>query len=142
MRSDTNLRILLGAATVAVVSACLGALAYFSKPDVPDGEAVLGGPQLVLFEVDDCAWCQSFRRKAGRQFLESKLANDAGLRYMSIADGPPPKRYRLSSFQKSPMLVLFDPYGREMERLTSEPKDGSEIEAMVRRNLKRMPKVS
>ena len=141
MQTDTSLRILLGAATIAVFSAGLGTLAYFSRPEAPDGEAVLGGPQLVLFELDDCTWCQSFRRKAGRQFLEGQLSGAAGLRYMSIADGPPPKRYRLSSFRQSPMLVMFDPYGREMERLTSEPKDGAEVEAMVRRNLKRMPKV-
>lgn len=141
MRTDTNLRILLGAATIAVVSASLGAVAYFSRPLPPDGEAVLGSPQLVLFELDDCIWCRSFRRNAGRQFLEGQLSGLAGLRYLSIEDGPPPKRYRLTSYRQSPMLVLFDPYGREMERLTSEPKDGAEVEALVRRNMKRMPKV-
>ena len=141
MKSETSLKLLLGAAMVAIASGTLGALAYFSRPTPPDGEAVLGAPQLILFELDDCGWCQNFRRKAARQYLESEYAGQAQLRYMSIEDGPPPKRYRLASYRQVPMLVLFDAYGREMERITTEPKDGATVEAMVRRNMKRMPKV-
>jgi hypothetical protein len=140
MQKDQYLRLLLGAMTVALVSGTLGALAYFSRPEPPVGEAILGAPQLVLFELDDCGWCQSFRRRAGREFQTTEMSNKAGLRYMSIEDGPPPKRYKLHAFKQVPMLILFDAYGREMERTLTEPKDGAEVEAMVRRNLKRMPK--
>ncbi len=141
MKSETSLKLLLGAATVAIASGTLGALAFLSRPVPPDGDAVLGAPQLILFELDDCGWCQSFRRKAARQYLESQFADQAQLRYMSIEDGPPPKRYRMVSYRQVPMLVLFDAYGREMERITSEPKDGATVEAMVRRNMRRMPKI-
>jgi hypothetical protein len=140
MHSERSLKLILAAASVALVSGTLGALAYFSRPTPPDGDAVLGGPQLVLFELDDCGWCQSFRRKAGRQYLEGEHADKAALRYISIEDGPPPKRYRMNSYRQTPMLVLFDAYGREVERVTSELKDGAAVETLVRRNLKRMPK--
>jgi hypothetical protein len=140
MHTEKSLRYLLLAMTIAIVSGTLGALAFFSRPEPPVGDAVLGSPQLVLFELDDCAWCQSFRRKAGREFQGSEMAGVAGLKYLSIEDGPPPKRYKLQAFRQIPMLILFDAYGREMERITSEPRSSAEVEALVRRNLKRMPK--
>jgi hypothetical protein len=141
MHTEKSLRNLLMAMTLALVSGTLGALAFFSRPEPPVGDAVLGAPQIVLFELDDCAWCQSFRRKAAREFQATEMAGIASLKYLSIEDGPPPKRYKLQAFRQVPMLILFDAYGREVERMMGEPKTGAELEAMVRRNLKRMPKV-
>jgi hypothetical protein len=141
MRTDRNLRLLLGAATIAVVSSVVGALAYMHRPLPPEGDAVLGGPQLILFEVEGCKWCEQFRRKTARAYLETEWASKAPLRYMSVDDGPPPKRYRLTSFSRTPTLVLFDPYGREVDRIEGEPKDSAAIESLVRRNLRRMAKL-
>ena len=136
MYSDNQLRIMFGAGSIALVSALLGGLAYFSRPLPPDGDPVLGTPQLVMFETDGCDWCEKFRRKTARDFQETSAAAQAPLRYMSIQDGPPPKRYRLESFSRSPMLVLFDQYGRELGRIDSEPKNSAAIESLVRRNLR------
>jgi hypothetical protein len=141
MRTDRNLRLLLGAATVAIASSVVGALAFMHRPLPPDGDPVLGGPQLIMFEVDGCKWCEQFRRKTARAYLETEWASKAPLRYMSVDDGPPPKRYRLASFSKSPSLVLFDAYGREVDRIDGEPKDSAAIESLVRRNLRRMAKL-
>ncbi len=141
MYTEKNLSNLLMAMSIALASGTLGALAFFSRPEPPVGDAVLGGAQLVLFELDDCRWCLSFRRKVAREFQLTEMANIASLKYLSIDDGPPPKRYKLQAYRQVPMLILFDAYGREMERMTREPSTGAEVEAMVRRNLKRMPKV-
>ena len=140
MQSDNNLRLIFGAASVAVVSAALGGLAYFHRPLAPDGEAVLGGAQLVMFETEACTWCEKFRRKTAREYQNSEFAGKAPLKFMSVDDGPPPKRYRLTSFKSSPMLVLFDQYGREMDRIVSEPASSEMVETMVRRNLRKMAK--
>jgi hypothetical protein len=136
MHSDRNLRLLLGAGTLAVVSSLLGVLAWVHKPLPPDGDPVLGSPQLVMFETDKCGWCENFRRKAAREYLSTEASSRAPLKYMSVDDGPPPKRYRLDSFSRSPMLVLFDQYGRELARLVKEPANGEALESMVRRNLR------
>lgn len=136
MHSDRNLRIILGAGTLAVVCSLLGVLAWLHRPLAPDGEAVLGSPQFVMFETDKCAWCEKFRRQTARDYQATEYASHAPLKYMSVDDGPPPKRYRLSSFSRSPMLVLFDQYGRELARLEKEPASSEAVEAMVRRNLR------
>ncbi len=136
MHSDRNLQILLGAGTLAVVSSLLGVLAWVHRPLPPDGEPVLGSAQLVMFETEKCDWCDKFRRKTARDYLSSEYASQAPIMYMSVDDGPPPKRYRLSSFSRSPMLVLFDQYGRELARLDKEPTSSEAIEALVRRNLR------
>lgn len=140
MNSDQNLRLILAAASVAVVSCVLGALAYLHRPLRPDGEAVLGSPQLVMFETESCVWCENFRRKTARDYQSSEYASKAPIKFMSVDDGPPPKRYRLTSFKASPMLVLFDQYGREMDRIVSEPANSETVETLVRRNLRRMAK--
>lgn len=136
MHSDRDLRIILGAGTLAVVCSLLGLLAWLNRPLPPDGEAVLGTPQLVMFETDKCGWCENFRRGTARDYETTEYASHAPLRFMSIDDGPPPKRYRLSSFSPSPMLVLFDQYGRELARMEKEPANCEALEAMVRRNLR------
>ncbi len=141
MRSDRSLRLLLGAATIAVVSSTLGALAYFQRPLAGDGERVLGSAEILVLELDGCGWCETFRRKAARSYAEGEFAVRAPIRYFNIDDGPPPKRYRLAGFRKSAMVVLFDAYGREVDRIEGEPRDGAAIEAMVRRNIKRLSKV-
>jgi hypothetical protein len=138
MYSDRNLRILFGAATIAVVSGTLGALAYLHRPPAPDGEPVLGTAQILVLEVDSCDWCERFRRKAGRAFAEGAYGGTAPIRYINVEDGPPPKRYRLSSFRKAPMVVLFDAYGREVDRIEGEPADGAALDSLVRRHLKRL----
>ena len=136
MHSDRNLRIILGAGTLAVVCLVLGGLAWMHRPLPPDGEPVLGSAQLVMFETDKCGWCEKFRRKTARDYQATPYASQAPLKFMSVDDGPPPKRYRLASFSPSPMLVLFDPYGRELGRIEKEPASSDVIEALVRRNLK------
>ena len=140
MYSDRQLRVLLGAGSLALASALLGGLAYLNKPMAPDGDPVLGSPQLVMFETDGCDWCEKFRRKTAREYQETAYATQAPLRFMSVEDGPPPKRYRLDSFSKSPMLVMFDQYGRELGRLDSEPKSSAAIESLVRRGLRHVSK--
>lgn len=136
MHSERQLRIILGAGALAVVSSILGVLAWLHKPLAPDGEPVLGSPQLVMFETDKCGWCEKFRRKIARDYQSTECASRAPLKFMSVDDGPPPKRYRLASFAPSPMLVLFDQYGRELARLEKEPASSEVIEQMVRRNLR------
>lgn len=136
MHSDKNLRLILAAGSLAVVCSLLGALAWLHKPLAPDGEPVLGSPQLVMFETEKCGWCEKFRRKTARDYQSTEYASLAPLKYMSVDDGPPPKRYRLSSFSASPMLVLFDQYGRELARIEKEPVGSEAIESMVRRNLR------
>ena len=141
MYSDRQLRVLMGAGVVAVVSAALGALSFANRPMAPDGDPVLGSAQLVMFETDDCRWCENFRRKTARVYAESDAASKAPIRFMSIEDGPPPKRYRLASFSKTPMLVMFDPYGRELGRIAKETMSAEDIETLVRRNLRRIAKL-
>ena len=140
MNDDRRLRILLGAASIAIVSSVLGGLAYLHRPLAPDGEPVLGSAQLVMFETDACAWCQNFRRKTARDYQQTESAERAPLKFMSVDDGPPPKRYRLASFRPSPMLVLFDAYGRELGRIEKEPASSEIVEALVRRNLRKASK--
>ena len=141
MHSDRSLRILLGAATIAVVSSTLGALAYLGRPPAPDGDPVLGSAQMVVFEVGDCSWCEQFRRKIARPYAEGEYGGIAPIRYISVDDGPPPKRYRLSSFRKDAMIVLFDAYGREVDRIEGSPRDSAALESFVRRHAKRLSKV-
>ena len=140
MYSDSQLRIMFGAGALAVVSAILGGLAYLSRPLPPDGDPILGSPQLVMFETDSCDWCEKFRRKTAREFQATSYSAQAPMRFMSIQDGPPPKRYRPVSNIGSPMLVLFDQYGRELGRLDSEPKNSAAIESLIRRNLRSVSK--
>ena len=131
---------LLGAASIAVVSGALGALTFLSRPVPPDGDPVLGTAQLLMLETDSCEPCEKFRRKAGRDYQASDLAGRAPLRFVSVEDGPPPKRYRLSYFSKSPALVLFDQYGRELDRLNKVPASAEIVEAFVRRHLRTISK--
>ena len=98
MHTDRSLRLILGAATIAVVSSILGGLAWLHRPLPPDGEPVLGTAQLVMFETDKCSWCEKFRRKTAREYQTTEYASRAPLKFMSVDDGPPPKRYRLVSF--------------------------------------------
>ena len=140
MYSDRQLRVVLGAGALAVVSGLLGGLAYLNRPMAPDGDPVLGSPQLVMFETDNCGWCEKFRRTSAREYQTTEYATKAPLRFMSVEDGPPPKRYRLDGFSKSPMLVMFDQYGRELGRIDYEPKNSAAIELMVRRGLNRVGK--
>ncbi len=140
MRSDRNLTFLLGAATLSVICAGLGGLAYLARPLPPDGDPILGTAQLVMFETDLCSWCEQFRRKTARQYQSTDYAQRAPLRFMSVDDGPPPKRYRLTSFRPAPMLVLFDEYGRELARLEKEPASSEIVETLVRRNLRKPAK--
>ncbi len=93
-----------------------------------------------MFETESCVWCENFRRKTARDYQSSEYASKAPIKFMSVDDGPPPKRYRLTSFKASPMLVLFDQYGREMDRIVSEPANSETVETLVRRNLRRMAK--
>lgn len=137
MEYDRRLRMILGAASLAVVSLILVGLAFLHRPLPPDGEAVLGTPQFVVFETESCSWCQNFRRKAAREYQGTDYANRAPLRFMSVDDGPPPARYRLNSFSPTPMLVLFDKYGRELARMEKEPANSEVLESLVRRNLRK-----
>jgi hypothetical protein len=141
MQNDGKLRLLLGAATIAIASCTLGALAYMHRPLAPDGDPVLGSPQLILLEYENCGWCEQFRRKTARAFLESEWSKKATLRYMSVDDGPPPKRYKITAFSRATTLVLFDAYGREIDRIEGEPKDSAAVESLVRRNMRRMTKI-
>ena len=141
MTTDRSLRVMLGASTLAIVSGTLGALAYLHMPLSPDGDPVLGSPQVIMFETEWCDWCEKFRRRVGKDYQGSPLATKAPLRYMSIDDGPPPKKYRLSSFSGQPVLVMFDQYGRELERIEKPPADVAPVESMVRRNLRRVSKI-
>ncbi len=140
MHTDNNLRIILGAGTIAVLSTVLGALSYFHRPLPPDGEPVLGTAMLVMFETDACSWCAKFKRSTGRDYQGGDYASKAPLKFMSVDDGPPPKRYRLTSFTALPMLVLFDAYGREVDRIEKEPASTEIVESLVRRNLRKMTK--
>jgi len=121
MTSDGKFRLLLGAATLAIVSGTLGTLAFMHQPLAPDGDPVLGVPQLIMFETDWCDWCERFRRKTAREFADTPEAAMAPLRYLSIDDGPPPKKYRLSSFSGKPVLVFFDQYGPNWSALKKRP---------------------
>ena len=138
MYSDRQLRVLLGAAAVAVVSAALGGLAYLNKPLAPEGDPVFGSPQLVIFETESCGWCDTFRHNTARTYEKSEFAEKAPIKYLSIDDGPPPKRYRLDGGVRGPMVVMFDQYGRELGRMASPPTEDA-IEALVRHGLKRVP---
>ena len=140
MRSDRNLIFLLGSATIAGVCSILGGLAFLQRPLQPDGEPVLGSAQLVMFETADCTWCEKFRRKTARDYQITDHASRAPLKFISVDDGPPPKRYRLTSFKASPMLVLFDEYGRELGRIDREPANSEAVETLVRRNLRKTTK--
>ena len=139
MKSEGRFRLLLGAATMAIVSGTLGTLAYLHQPLAPDGDPVLGSPQLILFETDWCDWCERFRRKTARDFANTPEATLAPMRFLSIDDGPPPKKYRLTSFTGQPVLVFFDQYGRELERIEKAP-DVATVGSMVRRNIRRVAK--
>jgi hypothetical protein len=142
MYSDNKLRVIFGAGTLAVISAALGGLSLLHQPMAPDGEAVLGSPVLVMFETEDCGWCPNFRRNTAKAYLGSEFADGTPLRYLSADNGPPPKKYRMASFRQRPMLVMFDQYGRELDRIESEPASSQPIEAMVRKNLRRIAKTS
>ena len=141
MRTDRSLRILLGAASIAFVTSALGGLAYLSRPVAPDGEPVLGTAQLLMLETDSCDLCEKFRRKAGRDYQTTELAGSAPLRFLNVEDGPPPKRYRLSYFSKSPTLVLFDKYGRELDRLSKLPLTADAVEVFVRRHMRTISRI-
>lgn len=140
MHTDRSLRVILLCGTVAIVSAALGGLVYLNKPMPPDGEPVLGSPQLIMFETENCGWCEQFRRKIAKEYQTSEYAGQAPLRFISVDEGPPPKRYRLNSFSRSPMLVIFDQYGRELDRLESDPGTNANVETLVRRSLRRIAK--
>ena len=140
MHTDRSLVLLMGAGMLAVVSGVLAALAYAHQPMAPDGDPVLGTPQLIMFETDTCDWCDGFRRKAAKDYAGSEFAGKAPLRFMSVDDGPPPKKYRLVSFRKSPMLVLFDQFGRELDRIQGDPGSSDAVQSLVRRNLRRVAK--
>lgn len=137
MSQERGLRLLIGAATVAVVSCTLGALAYLHMPLPPDGDPVLGSPMVVMFENEGCTWCEGFRKKAARAYMSSEYGSKAPLKFLSVDDGPPPKRYRFSGPRVAPLLVLFDQYGRELDRIGYEPATSEPIESMVRRGLRR-----
>ena len=138
MHTERSLRTILLAGSIAVASSGLALLAYLHQPMAPDGEPVLGSPQLIMFETDKCDWCERFRSSLAKQYQRSEFATQAPLRFISVDDGPPPRRYRLRSFNGGPMLVLFDQYGRELDRIDTDPKTSDAVQSLVRRNLRRV----
>ena len=141
MHTERSLRTLLFAAGIACASGALGLLAFLHAPLPPDGDPVLGGPQLIMFESEACTWCEGFRGKIAKEYQRSEFAGKAPLRYISIDDGPPPKRFRLTSFSGAPMLVFFDQYGRELDRIEKDPGTSAAVQSLVRRNLRRVAKI-
>ena len=138
--SDKNLRLLLLSGALTLTSGILALLVLFHRPLQPDGDAVLGTPQLVLFETERCDWCEDFRVKVGRPYNGTEYAGRAPLKYISVDDGPPPKRYRLRDDVRKAALIIFDQYGREIDRFDSEPKTADAVVTMVRKGLRVVPK--
>lgn len=134
-----QLRIMLFSGVLAIAAGVLALLLLFHRPLRPDGDAVLGTAQLVVFEIDDCDLCPKFRKKIAPVYYDSGVGEGAPIRYITI-DGPPPKRYRLKSPVDWPTVVFFDPYGRELARLDKFPDDAEPVIGMVRRHMRYVAK--
>jgi hypothetical protein len=138
---EKKLRLMLLSGSIALTSCVLALLVLFHRPLAPDGVAVLGTPQLVLFEGENCKWCEDFRVTIGRSYNSSEMATRAPLRYISVDDSAPPKRYRVLRGVGRSALVVFDQYGREMDRYGKAPEDADAVISMVRKSLRKAPKV-
>ncbi|NOU06165.1 MAG: hypothetical protein HOO99_08285 [Hyphomicrobiaceae bacterium] len=138
---EKKLRIMLLSGSIALTSSVLALLVLFHRPLAPDGDAVLGTPQLVLFESDRCNWCENFRVSIGRAYNASEISARAPLRYISVDDGAPPRRYRVLGDVGQSALVIFDQYGREMDRYGKAPATADDVIAMVRKRLRNIPKI-
>lgn len=137
---DKKLRLMLLSGSIALTSCVLALLVLFHRPLAPDGEAVLGSPQLVLFESERCDWCEDFRATIGRAYNADEISARAPLRYISVDDGETPKRYRTQGGIGIAALVIFDQYGRELNRYGRLPKTADDVITMVRKGLRNAPK--
>ncbi|HRK18676.1 MAG TPA: hypothetical protein PK970_06945 [Hyphomicrobiaceae bacterium] len=140
--NDKQLRVLLFSGILAIAAGVLAVLTLFHRPLPPDGDPVLGSAQVVVFELDDCALCQPFRKKLAPLYYDSEFGEAAPIRYVNIDGTEPPKRYRLKSPVEWPTVVFFDPYGRELARLDKFPEKIDPVISMVRRHIRYAAKTS
>lgn len=125
-----KLPLLLGALVILVVCGVLGMAVYAHRPEAPTGPRLAEGAFAIAFEVSPCEKCDDFRQKIGKAYQRSPAGGSTPLRYFDISDGQPPKRFRLKSeVYYHPTVLFFDPYGREMDRVTGAPAN---VEVLVK----------
>lgn len=114
-----RLPLLLGALVLLVTSGVLAFAVYAHRPAAPEGPRQADGAFIVVFEVSPCEACERFRETVGKSYQRSPSAQQVALRYFDITGGAPPRRFQVSGeVYRFPTAVAFDPYGREIDRLT------------------------
>ena len=80
----------------------------------------LNAAELVMFESDDCAWCERWHREIGAIYGKTEEARLAPLRRVDIHDRVPEDLSRLKVARYTPTFVLIQD-GEEVGRILGYP---------------------
>jgi len=98
---------------------------------VSAAEPVVPGLEIVVFEINDCAYCDVFRNRVARAYQKSDYATRAPLRIVGLesqgTDGYPLK----SKITTAPTIIIFY-QGREVERISGLPSRAVFLDVVAR----------
>lgn len=94
------------------------ALVIFLFACAPEGG--LSAAELVMFESDDCAWCERWHQEIGAIYGKTEEARLAPLRRVDIHDRVPEDLSRLKAARYTPTFVLIQD-GEEVGRILGYP---------------------
>ncbi|MBV1694900.1 MAG: hypothetical protein KGP27_10615 [Hyphomicrobiales bacterium] len=127
-----RLPLLLGALVLLVLCALLSVAIYLHRPAAASGPKLSDGAFVMVFEVGNCELCEKFRSGIGRRYQRGAISEKAPMRFFDISDTPVPKRFSLrGEVYTFPTIVVFDPWGREMDRVNGPPATIEALEKMT-----------
>lgn len=127
-----RLPILLGALVLLVLCALLSVAVYIHRPSAAVGPKLAESAFVMVFETSTCQLCETFRAGIGRRYQRSAMSEKAPLRFFDVSDTPVPRRFSLrGEVYTFPTLVVFDPWGREMDRMNGPPATIEALEKMT-----------
>lgn len=102
-----------------IVAALIGG-AGIASTLVANPAAAQGAQELVMFETDNCVWCEKWVRDVGPVYGSSPEGRQLPLRRVNIDRGTPPDLATIYPPQQSPTFVILK-HGREYGRIAGYP---------------------
>ena len=82
--------------------------------------AMANGQQLLMFESDDCSWCQRWHEEVGDAYEKTDAGRKLPLRRIDIYANPPAGIQLRDPVRYTPTFVVVDD-GGEIGRITGYP---------------------
>lgn len=84
------------------------------------GPSMANGQQLLMFESDDCSWCQRWHEEVGDAYEKTEAGRKLPLRRVDIYGNPPAGIQLHDPVRYTPTFVVIND-GGEIGRITGYP---------------------